>query len=214
MTDNCGIPETLSQEVFSAQLELRGAFRDSLRVGVRLGHLLTEAKTVCRHGEFGRWLTEHFEGSTRQGQRFMELARAYPDPKDIPALSLREALRLIAGKRGKRNEKHFAHERLSRGAVGELLKTLMAFAQTFQEEIITVWEVERVTPHHAAMKKARKIETAIRRFAEHLQEDFRAHQAEGETSDDELAASVESLAPPRPASRTKNPGLSAATDPG
>ena len=40
----------------------------------------------------------------------MELARAYPNPNDIPALSLREALRLIAGKQGNRNEKHFAHE--------------------------------------------------------------------------------------------------------
>ena len=62
MTDNYGIPETLSLEVFSTQLELRGAFRDSLHVGVRLGHLLTEAKAVCRHGEFGHWLAEHFEG--------------------------------------------------------------------------------------------------------------------------------------------------------
>ena len=90
----------------------------------------------------------------------------------------------------------------------------MPFAKTFQEEIITVLEVEGVTPHHVAMKKAKNIEAAIRHFAEHLQEDFQAHQAEDETSDDEPAESVGSLLGPRPASPTKNPALSAATDPG
>ena len=136
----------------------------------------------------GTFRGKHASGSTVYGVG-SRVSRSQGHSRAV----VKGGLRLIAGKRGKRNEKHFAHERLLRGAVGELLKTLMAFAQTFQEEIITVWEVERVTPHHAAMKKARKIETAIRRFAEHLQEDFRRHQAEGETSDDELAASVESL---------------------
>jgi len=112
-------------------------------------------------------------------------------------LSLREALRLIAGKQRNRNEKHFAHERLSRGAIEQLLKTLRPFAQTFQKEIITILEVEGVTPHHAAMKKARKIEAAIRRFGEHLQEDFQAYQAEDETGDDEPTENVASLAGPR-----------------
>ena len=107
-----GVPAGLTRQVSAAQLQLRGAYRDSLRVGVRLGALLAKAKEICRHGEFEDWLDGHFEASARHARRLMQLARTYPDPKSIPALSLSEALRLLTA--GEPEEKTVrANERLS-----------------------------------------------------------------------------------------------------
>ena len=95
--DYFGIPVELNLQVSTAQEQLRGKFRDSLCVGARLGGLLTQAKEICRHGEFLGWLERGFKGSARHAQRLMRVARMYPNPEAIPALSLRQALRLIAG---------------------------------------------------------------------------------------------------------------------
>ncbi len=193
MQDTFGIPETLSSAIFSAQLELRGAFRDSLRVGVRLGHLLTQAKAACRHGEFGGWLKTHFDGSIREAQRFMELAREYPNPDDVPSLSLREALRLIRGKRRRQPEKHFAHERLSPATIQTLLAMLMTMDEFCDENIITSLEVEGVTSQHAAMKRAKTIKSDVRRFIEYLRADFRAHEQSGGGAQDVMQAEPEGV---------------------
>ena len=114
MNDDFGIPRELTREVFTAQNQLRGAYRDSLRVGAWLGGVLAKAKQACRHGQFLNWLDEHFEGSPRHAQRLMLLAKTYPDPETIPALSLDEALRLIAGKEAKREDRAGAREAVRR----------------------------------------------------------------------------------------------------
>ena len=101
MNDDFGVPLEVDRRVFTAQLQLRGAFRDSLRAGAGFGALLAMAKEACRHGQFLNWLKGHFDGSARHAQRLMQLAKAYPDPDKIPALSCDEALRLIAGKEAK-----------------------------------------------------------------------------------------------------------------
>ena len=92
------VPAELNLQVFTAQNEVRGGYRGSLRAGARLGGLLAKAKAACRHGEFLNWLEKHFEGSARHAQRLMLLAKIYPDPETIPALLINAVLRLIAGK--------------------------------------------------------------------------------------------------------------------
>jgi hypothetical protein len=171
MNDCYGIPPELSQEIFIAQMELRGTFRDSLRVGVRLGHLLTDAKAVCRHGDFGKWLAANFEGSARHAQRCMELARQYPTPEDVPNMSLREALRLLSGTT-KHEQQHFRHERLSRDVVHDLLDRLPQLVDAVKCGIVQPLEMEGITDHHAAMKSAKKINSAIRRLADYLRAEF------------------------------------------
>ena len=144
----------LARQVFARQLELRGRFRDSLRVGVTVGHLLSRAKEICPHGEFQKWLKEHFEGSARHAQRLMTLAHEYPRPEDIPTLSLREALRLIAGRTNK-DEKHLAHQRLSRQTVQLALRGVTDLAKALENKVIATLKIERVTAKHPAMKSAR-----------------------------------------------------------
>jgi hypothetical protein len=47
------------------------------------------------------WLERHFDQLARHARRLMLLAKTYPNPKTIPAISLKEALRLIAEKKAK-----------------------------------------------------------------------------------------------------------------
>ena len=74
------------------------------------GRLLLEAKRLCRHGGWGRTLAECFEGSSREAQRYMQIARdwavlepvvlansdAAPKNDTVSFLSLRGALALLA----------------------------------------------------------------------------------------------------------------------
>ena len=80
MNDDFGVPVEVDRQVFAAQLQLHGAFRDSLRVGALVGALLATAKDACGHGQFLDWLNKHFDGSARHAQHLMQIARAYPDP--------------------------------------------------------------------------------------------------------------------------------------
>jgi hypothetical protein len=166
--DDHGVPPDINRRVFTAQTELRGAFRNSVRVGVRLGHALSMAKEACRHGEFRGWLKTHFtDGSARQAQRFMELGREYPDPEKVPPLSLREALRLIAGRK-EAGVTQLAHERLSQQTITAVSCCLGEMQKIIETKVVGQLEVEGVTSKHVTMKQARQIEGSIRRLRENL----------------------------------------------
>ena len=60
MNDDFGVPAELTRQVFAVELQLRDAYRDSLRVGAGLDGLLAQAKAACRHGDFRKWLERHF----------------------------------------------------------------------------------------------------------------------------------------------------------
>ena len=163
MNDDFGIPRELTREVFTAQNKLRGAYRDSLRIGTRLGAFLAEAKDACRHGQFLNWLDEHFEGSPRHAQRLMLLAKTYPDPETIPALSLSEALRLLAGKEPK-EETVLAQERLSGETCADMLGGFSRGIEADRESHHRPLGLEGVTAQHPAMKAAKKLAADVRRL--------------------------------------------------
>ena len=142
---------------------MRGAYRDSLRVGVSLGGLLARAKEICGHGQFLNWLKKHFEGSRRHAQRLMLLANAYPDPETIPALSLSEALRLLAGKESKQKSV-LAHERLSGETCAAMLGTFPEVLKLIEKGAIGRLELEGVTARHPALKAAKKLAADVRRL--------------------------------------------------
>ena len=171
MNDEFGIPSELVQKILRTQWELREQFRDSLHVAVRLGHLLETARQQCRHGEWERWLKAHYEGTPRHARRLVELAKEYRNPDDVPSLSLREALRLIAGK-SKSEKKVFAHERLHRETVDRCLKGLK-HREAVSRKIIRALEVEGLTPRHQAMASAKKITAAGRALQEYLLSELR-----------------------------------------
>jgi hypothetical protein len=62
----------------------------------RCGELLLEVKTRVAHGEWGAWLAANFAASERTAQLYMRTARS-GDPQRVADLSLRGALREIAG---------------------------------------------------------------------------------------------------------------------
>jgi len=99
--NNFGVPPAITAAVFRAQTALQGALRNSLAAGVKLGTALVTAKASCRHGDWGKYLKAHFSGSQRMAERYVLLAREWPDPQQVPQLSLREALALVGGKRPK-----------------------------------------------------------------------------------------------------------------
>ncbi len=163
MNDDFGVPVELDRQVFGAQAQLRGAYRDSLRVGARLGVLLAKAKDACGHGEFLNWLDKNFEGSARHAQRLMQLAEAYPHPEAIRAFSLRKALRLLAGKEAKQ-ETVLAHERLSGDTCAAMLATFPEVLKLIETGDIGQLELEGVTERHPAMKAAKKLVADVRRL--------------------------------------------------
>lgn len=158
--DDHGVSPEVRQAVFAAQLQLRSTLRDSLRVGVLLGQLLTEAKNQCRHGEFSAWLQDHFEGTPRHARNFMALAREYPDPDDVPALSLREALKLIAGK-SERQRKVFGHDRISETTINIVVDALHDIGADLQDRVLGALLAEGLTDTHEATKRAKKARAAV-----------------------------------------------------
>jgi hypothetical protein len=175
----------LNREIFAVQLQLRDAYRDSLAVGVKLGLLLNQAKVICPYGQFEKWAKEHFEGSARHAQRLMLLAREYPDPKTLPHLSLREALRLISGRPPKEHQ-HYRHERLSRETIQRVLRGVANLMKIIDKKVVVPLEVEGVTTKHPAAQSARAAETAIRRLGVFLKEELDAANAEATAATEAL----------------------------
>ena len=136
--------------------------------------MLAKAKQACRHGQFLNWLDEHFEGSPRHAQRLMLLAKTYPDPEAIPALSLSEALRLLAGKEP-REKIVLAHERLSGETCGDMLAAFPEILKLIENRAIGPLELEGVTAQHPAMKAAKKLAADVRRLRA-LVESLRAQE--------------------------------------
>jgi len=53
--------------------EIVGTLRESLSQAIRAGEMLAEAKALCPHRTWLRWLEANFEGSVRTAQEYMRL---------------------------------------------------------------------------------------------------------------------------------------------
>ena len=65
------------------------------------GQYLSDAKALCRHGEWLPWLETNFEASQPTAFRYMKLAERWeelPNYSRVNNLSLRQALELLADK--------------------------------------------------------------------------------------------------------------------
>jgi Protein of unknown function (DUF3102) len=87
----------LAEEINAEHQACEEALRSGLRHAVRAGELLTEAKGQIKHGEWGRWVAENFEGSERTAQAYMRVWRELPklkgaNPQRVTDLSFRGAL--------------------------------------------------------------------------------------------------------------------------
>lgn len=63
---------------------------------IEIGRRLLEAKEKLTHGQWLPWLEEHVEISEGHAQRFMRLAKEYPNPSPVTDLGVSKALALLA----------------------------------------------------------------------------------------------------------------------
>ena len=94
MEQTAGTPVARDIGVITAEILLykRQAGTSILEIGRRLN----EAKAQLSHGEWLPWLEHQVEFSEASAQRFMRLAREYPNPSPATDLGVAKALQLLA----------------------------------------------------------------------------------------------------------------------
>lgn len=94
MEQTAGTPVARDIGVITAEILLykRQAGTSILEIGRRLN----EAKAQLSHGEWLPWLEHQVEFSEASAQRFMRLAREYPNPSPVTDLGVAKALQLLA----------------------------------------------------------------------------------------------------------------------
>lgn len=63
---------------------------------IKCGEALNEAKTQVAHGDWGRWLADHFDGTQRTAQHWMKLAANAKRVSHLDSPSIRAALDAIS----------------------------------------------------------------------------------------------------------------------
>jgi len=165
MSDTHGVSPGVTARLRLAHGQLSARASDTLRVAVEVGHILTEARGQCRHGEWGQYVQAHYEGSQREAQRYMRLAAAYPSPDDVPdGLSLRQSLAALT--RGKRDEAPVTdNDRMTGDTAQAVAAAVGRMMEILDTEIVARLEMEGMTPRHPAMRDARSAGRAIMRLA-------------------------------------------------
>ncbi len=73
-------PTTLAQtgrRLAGAQTGIGAHQKAALAYAIQTGFYLHIAQTMCKHGEWGPWLEEHFDGSADRAQKYAKIARGY-----------------------------------------------------------------------------------------------------------------------------------------
>ncbi len=96
------VPEARPIETIEAEIWL---FKQQAGMSIlEIGRRLIEAKAQLEHGEWLVWLAEKVEFSEATAQRFMRLAREYPNPSPVTDLGASKALALLALPASEREE--------------------------------------------------------------------------------------------------------------
>jgi hypothetical protein len=90
----------------------------------------------------------------------MALSRPYPSAADVPAMSLREALRALSARDAGAERPTYAHERISRATLAILTEQVSDAAETIQG-VMRSLKAEGCSPRHEAVRLAARISTAI-----------------------------------------------------
>jgi len=107
------------------------------------------------------------------------LAAEYPDPDSVPSMSLREALRLIAGKNEK--AKPLAHEALGSDTAAHVLRMLTTMNSEIRQHVLAAFAFDGLTKDHQAVKLGKRIEAAISKLRAYVMDGLSAaeHEADG-----------------------------------
>lgn len=179
------------------------------RALLEIGRRLIEAKAQLAHGEWLPWLKEKVEFSEATAQRFMKIAKEYPNPSPVTDLGVSKALALLALPATEREEfvaeKHVVNgeektvaemsKRELEKAIrerDEAVKKAEALEQTMKdqlEEQQTVYDVDMAQAQEkldAANRRAEDAAVKLRREKEKAAADLTA-------AGDELASLREQL---------------------
>jgi hypothetical protein len=181
VTDEYGVAASTNSAVCTAQQALRGTLQNTLRGAVALGHLLVTAKASCRHGDYGKWLKQHFEGTARLAEQYVALSRHYSTPDDVPAMSIREATKALAARETKPKQT-LRHERISPATIAEASDNLSDI-ETSLARVFTAFEAEGLTRKHPAMGLVTKLSSTTAKLREYLKGQADAHEADSHECD-------------------------------
>jgi hypothetical protein len=91
----CEIAETVRTE----HAHIETALRESMAQAIHIGGLLTEAKGLVKHGEWGKWIAENCQFSERTAQNYMRVYSRFPEiskTQHVADLTYREAVAMLA----------------------------------------------------------------------------------------------------------------------
>ena len=94
----------LAHRINAEHAQAEAALNNGLRHALEAGRLLLEAKHLCAHGTWARWLKDNFRGSARTARAYALAVKRLPalqsKRQHAANLSLREAFRLSAPSKG------------------------------------------------------------------------------------------------------------------
>lgn len=95
--------ENLAAEINEEHRLCEAALRNGLAHALKAGEMLVEAKSHTRHGEWGSWLADNFDGSERTAQAYLRLALNWGELENrngVADLSFRGAMKELASSVG------------------------------------------------------------------------------------------------------------------
>jgi hypothetical protein len=89
-------PRSSAGEINRLHAEICQTARTTIEKAIRIGELLTEQKSMLKHGEWLSWLAAHVEFDQAQSWRYMKVFDERENPKLCAAHNLKHALNLLA----------------------------------------------------------------------------------------------------------------------
>jgi len=103
------IANTVNAEHNELEAMLKAALKNSMARAVNIGGLLTEAKELAGHGNWGAWLKNNCQFSERTAQNYMRVFASYPElskSATVADLTYKQALNLLTEPKAKELEIH------------------------------------------------------------------------------------------------------------
>ena len=91
--------QQIAETVKAEHAKIEGAWREGLTRALEVGKLLTEAKGLVKHGEWGKWIADNCQFSERTAQSYMRIADRYPEiakSATVADLTYREVVGMLA----------------------------------------------------------------------------------------------------------------------
>lgn len=122
---------------------------------IEIGKLLVEAKEqLTRHGQWLQWLSDCVDISERMAQRYMQLAKAFPNPTPMSDLGMTKLLALLPLPEecrddfiSERHEVDGKHKTIGKMSTREVKKVVRKKMDALKRESDEYWIIPQQTPY-------------------------------------------------------------------